>query len=74
MDERIKMIETKIKILKKNKPNIGNMWEIYLKVKKESYLKSLNDFEEMLKRHERSVDLKKETILTLFILNNANMI
>jgi len=69
MNECDEDIENKLRLLKIKMPNVGKLWETYLKVKRESYIKSLIEFEEMLKKHERSDDLKMDTIRILYFLN-----
>tara|TARA_B100000795_G_C22790644_1_gene436757 strand:+ start:1850 stop:2068 length:219 start_codon:yes stop_codon:yes gene_type:complete len=69
MNEYDEDIENKLRLLKIKMPNVGKLWETYLKVKKESYIKSLIEFEEMLKKHEGSDDLKMDAIITLYFLN-----
>jgi len=73
MNEKIKNIENRLEKLKKEYPNLTDIWKLYIDVKKNSLEKSLLECEKVLDKIETTNhnDLSKNTIYLMYLLTNS---
>lgn len=53
-------------------PDLIKIWKYYLKIKKENFIKSLQQCEMMLQQLETTPIMDIQTIALLYIINTAN--
>jgi len=73
MDDKYNNILINIEKLRDKYPNITNIWENYIKIKRDLFTKSMDDFEKIMKKLDNNMkrDLKKEEILLLYLISNT---
>jgi hypothetical protein len=70
MDDDFLLLKNKFVLLSNTHPNLSNLWEKYITIKKQNFKDAINECNAFIDNIQNNNDFDIETIITLLILKN----